>query len=258
MTQFRNELYHSVDMTGWSEAEIRSKMIWDLENMRMSEEDMIEHLQYCVDHEVWEAKDRIVEIARTRKRKWPVRKIAVEYTCRMLPLAEICEKVLPTLAGLQMIHVVERFIDTKDPMLLDFVWEYGEYYAEQKMPCDALAIKMQNRRGLASFRNHMERRGAATRAILYPDPIEAISEIYDVGLLDELERLLRLVLKDNFHDRKESSLRENLEKAFQNVADRGGDEAKKKVRVLLESYACQYDASSPKAAMLQEWLKKLL
>lgn len=257
MTQFRNETYHPVDMTGWSENEIRSKMVWDLENMRMGEEDMIEHLQYCVDHEVWEAKDRIVEIARTRKRVWRVRKVAVEYACRMLPLEELCEKVLPSLGGLQMIHVVERFLDTKDPMLIDFVWQYGEYYADQKMPCDALAIKMQDRRGLASFRNHMERRGAATRAVLYPDPIEAIGEIYDVGLLDELERLLRLVLKDCFHDRKKNSLRENLEKAFLNVADQSG-EAKEKVRALLESYVCQYEEGTPKAVLLGEWMKKLL
>lgn len=257
MSQFRNEPYLPVDMTGWTESEIRSKMIWDLENMRMSEEEMTEHLWYCVDHEVWEVKDRIVEIARTRKRKWPVRKVAVEYACRMLSLDELCEKVLPTLAGLPMIHVVERFLDTKDQGLIDFVWEYGEYYAEQKMPCDALAIKMQDRRGLASFRNHMERRGAATRAILYPDPIEAISEIYDIELLDELERLLRLVLKDNFHDRKQNSLRENLEKAFQNVAGQNGDTAREKVKMLLENYACQYESGSPKEVMLREWLSKL-
>ncbi len=256
MSQMRDEPYQPADMSGWSDTEIRSKMIWDLEHMRMGEDDMIEHLWYCVDHEVCEARDRIIEIARSRHRKWRVRQVAVEYACRMLPLEEIYEKVLPTLAGRQMIDVVERFHKTESQMLIDFVWEYGERYGDQKMPCDALAIEMQDKRGLASFRNHLEKRGAVMRTIVYPDPIRMIAGIYKVELMDELERLLRLVLKDSFHDRKQDGLRKNLELAFQNVAGNGGNGAQEKVRTLLKDYRSKYPDESWKAKMLTEWLEK--
>ncbi len=242
------------DTSPLSEQEIREKIVWELKHGKLGEDEMVRHLQYCVDHEVGEARERILLIARTKRRKWSVRKVAVEYVCRMLTVAELCEQVLPTLAGRQMIDVVERFKETEDPLLIDFVWNYGEYYGDQKMPCDAMAIEMQDRRGLASFRNHMERRGAVTKARLYPDPVCAIGQIYRVELLDELEKLLRLILKDSFRDRKDHGLRENLRLAFWNVATRGGEGAQVKVLELLRSYAARYPDDSEKACLLHEWI----
>lgn len=254
MEQDKRTYSFLAELDGKAEEEIRAWVVRELENTQLEEERMWECLWYCVEHEVKEAEERIIKIACTRKRKWWVREVAVEYACRMMPLDELCDRVLPTLAGLQMIRVVERFLDTRDPMLIDFVWIYGEYYGKQKMACDALAIKMQDRRGLASFRNHLERRGAVTRAVVYPDPVEAIGEICEVELLDELERLLRLVLKDSFQDRKERSLRENVEKALRNVVKYGGEAAREQVVSLLERYAAKYERGTSKEILVRGWL----
>lgn len=240
-----------------TEEKSRKRVVHELKYVPLKEEEMIENIWYCIDNEVTEAAHRIVEIARSRRRKWTVREAAVEYVCRMLPVGEICKEVLPSLGGRQMIDVVERFLDTEDEQLIEFVWNYGERFGEQKIACDALVIELQGRCGLASLRNHMERRRGVPREQTYPDPVHAIAKIHKAELLDELERILTLVLRDDFKDRKTDGLREHLGEAFFHVAAEGGDEAKNRVMTILEAHAGKYEKNSWQARLVGRWMSEI-
>lgn len=240
-----------------TEEKSREQMIYELQYLQMDDEDMVSHIWYCIDHKVPEAAEQIMKIARSRRRKWTVREAAVEYVCRMLPVSTICKQVLPSLGGRKMIDVVERFLDTEDEQLIDFVWNYGERFGEQKIACDALVIELQGRCGLASLRNHMEKRKGVPRDKVYPDPVHAVAAIHRAELLDELERILLLVMKDDFKDRKTDGLRQNLGKAFRNVAVHGGADAKERVLTLLRTCFGKYAEGSWQSELIMQWISEI-
>lgn len=236
------ERLEKVDLKG-TEEEIRAQVIHNLREEKLKSEEMWWHIRYCIEHEVNECSDIMVNLAKNGQWKSWVRQAAAEYNCRFMDVGEFCEKLLPGLYGKLFYWTITQFADTQDEWLKTLLKDHAEYYTGQEMLQDICLVKMQDKDGTKRICRYLERMRHVSRAIENPDPVLVISEIKSVKLLDELGRLLDLVMRDNFRDRSYSGLQTALAAALSGVASAGEEEYGKVTYLLdekLEYYHRQY------------------
>ncbi len=204
--------------------EIQMALFHNLKHEKLENDEMWWHIRFCIDHEIWDYKDMMINVARNNQWKAWVRQTAVEYACRTMEVGEACEKLLSGLYGKLFYWTVAQFADSKDARLKKIVNDYAQRYNGQEMLRDACLVKMQDRIGLERIRRYLERMKHVPKTIENPDPVRVIGEVKDAGLLDELEKLLNLLLKDYFRDREYNGLRVSLASALVRVASGGSRE----------------------------------
>lgn len=191
-------------------------------------------IRCCIDYDIRDCADLIVGIAKGSYQKAWIRQTAVEYVCRTMDAKEACEKMLP-LYGRLFYWALDQYADSSDEQLKTLMMDYADSHSGQEMYRDICLVKMQDKEGLRGIRHYLERMRHVPKNIETPDPIEAIGRVKSGELLDELEKLLVLLMRDNFRDRSFDGLQTALVFAFSGVAC-SGERHKKKVFDLLNKY----------------------
>ena len=183
-----------------TEEELRTRILKNLKAGIANETVLSWHILYCMDHPDECYTDVIARVARNQLRKKWVRQIAMTYTCRKMDADMVCDQILPRMQGDMFFFVAEQYRRAGSERLAGMVWRYGEKYATHKLRCDILLIHLQNRRGINSFINHIEKRRQLPAECREYNAVEAIRNINAPELIDELERFFCLGLKDSFRD----------------------------------------------------------
>ena len=89
----RPEKLQKVDLQGTDE-EIRARVIYNLENEKLDNDEMWWHIRYCIDHEIRDYTDLMSRVAKHKCWKAWVRQAAAEYNCRFMEIGEVCERLL--------------------------------------------------------------------------------------------------------------------------------------------------------------------
>lgn len=226
-----------------SQEEIRAQVIHNLRKEKLSNEEMLWHIRYCIDHEIRECGDIMIRLAKNGRWKSWVRQAAAEYNCRFMGVEEVCEKLLPGLCGKLYYWTVAQFADTGDERLKMQLKRHAEYYTGQEMLQDICLVKMQDKTGTRRICRYLERMRHVPRTVEKPDLVLAIGEIRSIELLEELERLLVLMMQDDFRDRSCNGLQAALTEALSAIACIGGQEYEQVVHLLdekLKYYHNQY------------------
>lgn len=226
-------------MTG-SQEEIQEEVICNLKNGKLDNDEMWWHIRYCIAREIPGFEELMMNVAKNGQWKAWVRQAAAEYVCRFWDVEKICGEFLPGLHGKLFYWVAEQFADTRDERLKEQLANYAAYYTGQEMFQDICLVKMQDKSGLKRICSYLERMKRVKKSAEAMDPVLVIGEIYSVELLDELDRLTELLLRDDFHDRKWNGLQAALVSAFSGVA-REGKQEQDQVERLLERKVNQYE-----------------
>ncbi len=205
----------------------------NLEQENLGNEELLWYIRYVISHELRDFGEQMVKIAKNGQRKAWVRQAAVEYVCRFMSVEEICEKLLPDLHGKLFYWVVARLADTREEGLKVQLKSYVERYSGQEMMQDICLVKMQDREGVERIRRYLERRHYIPRKLENLDLITALGEIREASLLDEVDRLIELMMRDSFRDRKYNGLLVSLVRTLSTIAS-SGEWAYVQVKELLE------------------------
>lgn len=176
------------------------------------------HILYCIDHPDDVYTDTIARVAKNQLRKKWVRQIAMQYICKRMDADTACEQILPRMQGDMFFFVAEQYRRAGSERLARLVWHYGEKYATHKLRCDVMLIHLQNRRGIDSFINHIEKRHMLPVECRGYGAVEAIRNIDAPELLDELERFFALGLKNSFRDEPVNGILEAASDAMVHMA----------------------------------------
>ncbi|MCI8659719.1 MAG: hypothetical protein HFG57_07960 [Lachnospiraceae bacterium] len=234
----------------------------NMKNEKLTNGAMWRYIRYCIDHDIQECKDIMIRMARNGQWKSWVRQAAAEYCCRFMDVEEVCEKFIPGLHGKLFYWTIAQFADTRDERLKRILRNHAEYYTGQEMLRDICLVKMQDKDGTKRICRYLERMSHVPKAVGKPDPVLVIAEIKSIDLLDELERLIILMMRDNFRDRAAIGLRFALTEALGSVACAGEMECEHVIQLLkdkLEYYQCQYknrfniSKDKKNCAMGKEW-----
>lgn len=226
-------------MSAGTEAEIRERVLRNLKQEKLKNEEMWWHIRYCIDHEVRECQGMMINVAKNGQWKAWVRQVAVEYICRYFDMQTVCEELLPGLYGKLFYWTVAQYADSQDERLKEILQKYAEFYTGQEMAHDACLVKMQDKRGVEHIRHYLEKLKHVPKTLENPDPVRAIGEIRSVELLDELGSLIDLMMKNHFRDRKQDGLQTALVAALSKIASCGNAEYEK-VMTLLEGKRVYY------------------
>ncbi len=224
---------HRIEQITGTEEEICHQVLYNLANEKMENDEMWWHVRYCIDHEVKECTDLMVNLARNGQWKAWVRQAAVEYGCRFMDGEEVCERLLSGLYGKLFYWAVVQLIGSQNKHLRKILDDYAEYYTGQEGLRDACLVKMQDLTAVRRIRRYLARMRRAPGFVENPDPISVIGDIRSIELLDELGEFVDLLARDNFRDRKWNGLQVSLIAAFSNVAS-SGPQAKEQVFCLLD------------------------
>lgn len=204
-----------------TEEEIRQKVLYNMANEKMENDEMWWHVRYCIDHQVKDCTDLMVNLARNGQWKAWVRQAAVEYGCRFLSGEEVCERLLSGLYGKLFYWAVVQLADSQTERLRKILDDYAEYYTGQEGLRDACLVKMQDPAAVKRIRRYLARMRRAPGFVENPDPISVIGDIKNIELLEELGEFVDLLARDNFRDRKWNGLKISLISAFSRVASCG-------------------------------------
>jgi hypothetical protein len=252
----RPEKLQKVDLQGTDE-EIRARVIYNLENEKLDNDEMWWHIRYCIDHEIRDYTDLMSRVAKHKCWKAWVRQAAAEYNCRFMEIGEVCERLLSGLSGKLFYWIIAQFADTKDERLKECLREYAEYYTGQEMLKDISLVKMQDRGGVGKIRRYLERMKHVPERMEDPDSVLALGSIREVELLEELDRLLDLMMRENFRDRTCNGLQAALVSALSNIAVRGRQEYVR-VMELLDGKVAYYQEYTHQNPGKPETVKKKL
>lgn len=235
------------------ETEIREQIIENLMSGELKGDVMRWHIRYCIDYEIRECAPVILKAAGNPIRNVWVRKDALEYACHMLGIHEVCRDFLPGLKGELFFFVADFFRNTGDRELSDLIWNYGEQCPRQKLRSDICLTFMQDRRGVESLRRHLQKRNGMPRGWVFPGPAEAVRNICNIELADELEKLLRMAWKEGFRDDPDDSL---LNAAAAALVTVGHSDAQgyKRVREIFERLMELYRNEEEKVAVIKQWI----
>ncbi len=214
------------------------------------------HILYCMDHPDERYTDAIARVARNQLRKKWVRQIAMTYICRRMDADMICDQILPRMQGDMFFFVAEQYRGAGNERLAWMVWRYGEKYATHKLHCDVILIHLQNRRGIESFINHIEKRRLLPAQCREYHAAEAIRNINSPELIDELERFFCLGLKDSFKDDPVDGILDASADALVRMAS-SGDEEYNKVRGIFERYLEEYRDAEWKRELILDCMQRM-
>lgn len=225
-----------VDLRG-TQKEIRAQVLHNLEHGKMENEEMWWHIRYCIDHGICQYTDLMSRVAKHGCWKAWVRQAAAEYCCRFMGVGEVCEYLLPGLSGKLLYWTIAQFAATKDERLKERLREHAEYYTGQEMLKDISLVKMQDRGGTGRIRRYLERTKHVPGRMENPDPVLAFGGIREIGLLDELGKLIDLLMRENFRDRACNGLQVALVAAMSTIAASGREEYSQVMQLLDEKLA---------------------
>ena len=206
------------------EAELSDRILRNLEAGIANETILSWHILYCTDHPDKRYTEVIARVARNQLRKKWVRQIAMKYTCREMDVDSACSSILPRMQGDMFFFVAEQYCRAGSEQLANMVWSYGEKYATHKLRCDVMLVHLQNRKGIDSFLNHIEKRHLLPNGCREYRAADAIRNINAPELADELERFFCLGLKDSFKDSTEDSILDAAADALIRMAASGAEE----------------------------------
>lgn len=235
-----------------SQDEIKARIIHNLRQEKLNNEEMLWHIRYCIDHEIRECGDLMIRLAKNGRRKSWVRQAAAEYNCRFMDVEEVCEKLLPGLSGKLYYWTIAQFADTRDERLKILLRNHAKYYTGQEMLQDICLIKMQDKTGAGRVCRYLERMKHVPRTVENPDLILAIGEIKSIELLKELERLLVLLMRDDFRDRSYIGLQTALTEALSAVACTGKQEYEQVIHLLDEKLTYYQSQYTKRLAAMEE------
>lgn len=239
-----------------TEAKLRSRIAGNLKAGIVSDTALGWHILYCMDHPDESYTETIARVARNQLRKKWVRQLAMKYTCSRMDVDTACERILPRMQGDMFFFVAEQYRRAGSARLVNMVWRYGEKYATHKLHCDVMLVHLQNRSGMESLLNHIEKRHLMPPKCREYGITEAIRNIDAPELLDGLERFLSLGLKDSFKDDGQDSMLDAALDALVRMASSGAEEYAA-VREMLGRYLRQYRDSSWKKEKLEESLRRI-
>lgn len=230
-----------------TEEEVRGQVIRNLKRGKLKNDEMWWHIRYCIDHGIRDEQCQEILIAAAKRNWWKawVRQAAVEYACRTLSGEELYGELLPWLYGKLFYWAVEQLMDRSRPQAEKVLRDYAGWYNGQEMSRDALLVKMQDKESLDRVGHYLDKMRRITNTIEYPDVIQAVGEVRDIRLLDELEDLLDLTMKENFRDRRDHGLRVALVSALAGTAA-GGARERQKVLDMLDRKCTFYEGKSGK------------
>ncbi len=234
-----------VNLQGMPE-EIRAQVLHNLEYEKLENDEMWWHIRYCIDHGIQGYTDLMSRVAKHGCWKAWVRQAAAEYCCRFMEVGEACERLLPGLSGKLLYWTIAQFADTRDERLKERLREHAEYYTGQEMLKDISLVKMQDRGGTGRIRRYLERTKHVPGRMENPDPVLAFSGIREIGLLDELGKLLDLLMRENFRDRACNGLQVALVAAMSAIAASGREEYSRVMQLLDEKLAYYQEQSQEK------------
>lgn len=207
-----------------TEEEICKKIARNLNAGCMHETVLSWNILYCMDHPDDAYTDSIARVAKNQLRKKWVRQIAMQYTCKRMDADTACEQILPRMQGDMFFFVAEQYRRAGSSRLAGIVWRYGEKYATHKLRCDVMLIHLQDKKGINSFIDHIEKRHLLPVECREYRAVEAIRNISAPELSGELERFFALGLKNNFRDESDCSILDAAADALVRMAAAGPEE----------------------------------
>lgn len=239
-----------------TEEELCSRVYRNLKSGIANEMVLSWHILYCMDHPDKMYTDVIARVARNQLRKKWVRQIAMKYTCRKMDADTACDQILPRMQGDMFFFVAEQYRRAGSERLANMVWRYGEKYATHKLRCDVMLIHLQNKRGIISFLNHIEKRHLLPSECRKYHAVEAIRNIDSPELIGELERFFSLGLKDSFKDLPEGGMLDAAAEALIRMAVSNPAEHDE-VRRIFDRYLEKYQDTEWKRNMIRECIRRI-
>lgn len=214
------------------------------------------NILYCMDHPDDAYTDSIARVAKNQLRKKWVRQIAMQYICKRMDADTACEQLLPRMQGDMFFFVTEQYRRAGSARLASMVWRYGEKYATHKLRCDVMLIHLQDKNGINSFINHIEKRHLLPVVCREYRAVEAIRNISAPELTGELERFFALGLKNNFRDDPDYSVLDAAADALVRMAAVGPEEYTM-VETIFNRYLDLYQDSQWKRDKIETCLCRL-
>lgn len=214
------------------------------------------HILYCTDYPDDIYTGSIARIARNQMRKKWVRQLAIRYICKSKDVDCACEQILPRMQGDMFFFVVEQYRSVGSRNLARMVWHYGERYATHKLRCDVMLVHLQDRRGIDSFLNHIEKRRTIPTECYRYGVLDAISNIRAPELMEELERFFALGLKNSFRQEPGQGVTEAAFEALAELAAAGQKEYDA-VENMLKRYLDLYYETEWKREKIAAYLSRL-
>lgn len=236
--------------------ELRTAIAHNLKAGIVNETVLSWHILYCTDYPDDIYTESIARTARNQMRKKWVRQLAIRYVCRSKDVDCACEQILPRMQGDMFFFVVEQYRSVGSRSLARIVWHYGEKYATHKLRCDVMLVHLQDRRGIDSFLNHIEKRRTIPTECYRYGVLDAIRNIRAPELMEELERFFALGLKNSF---RQEPGQEVAEAAFEALAAMAaaGQKEHDAVEHMLRRYLTLYYETEWKREKIEAYLSRL-
>lgn len=238
-----------------TEDELREQVIQNLNGKVLWGTVAEYHITYCLEYQIRECAEPIIQIAKDSERKGSARRQAVKYTCWLMGVDECSKTILPLLDGEYFFEAVMELWDKPEAgkQLADAVWDYRrrDHGAKWKWDWYACLVHLQDKRGLRAFRKELETMHKAPERQTYLDPVEELKKIRNAGLLQEVEKLTELAFGEGFQDWEIGGVKSCLIPALIAIACSGPQE-QTRVLEFLDKMAVQYESELWKKACFKK------